>query len=866
MTDLVYPPQRTPTRFGAFVERVKSVFSGVPSNTLGPLFVREPFAGAWQKNIAADNQRTILAFSAVYACVALRSRDVAKLRLKLIRQNDDYVWEEVREQSPYWKVLRKPNDFQTRIQFVSQWVASKLMHGNAYVFKEREAARGMVRALYVLNPTAVTPKIAEDGSVWYTLAGDTLSGLDESITVPASEIIHDRGPTFFHPLVGVSPIYAAGMSATMGIRIQKNSMQFFENMSTPSGQLTAPGKIPDDTAARLKKEFEDRFSGGGFGRVFVTGNGLKYEPMSIAAVDAQLIEQLRMTVDDIARCFVPATKIITIDGVKRIDEVRVGDRVLTHMGRWRSVEQVIKNDYVGRAFAMRAKGLSAVIATGNHPFYAQTVRPGRSHRLQPIGRPEWLRADELRVSRYQRDGARARGSFHALTMPKLGACGESGTLDLAQWKTPNAVIDRCRIKASTNHRATSVRRILWADYALGWICGLYIADGTKGHHQVHFTLGEHEVDIVAALTKRLRDVFDVGCSVRVTRGMAIVTVSNQIVREFFVQFGTGAHNKAMPAWCMEQSAEFQKGVIDGVVDGDGCVDRACTNVKTTSERLVWQLRLLLWAREINTSVVKHAARGVVINGIERQSRECYTVSWREEKTARGTMGLAHDVSFFALDECVPMLYQGPVYNLEVEEDHSYATVGGIAHNCFAVPLHKINAGAPPTFNNIGALNQDYYSQSLQEDIESIELLLEEGLALPSGLGIEFDLEGLLRMDPISRSQRYGEAIRAGWMTINEARFAENMSPVEGGDQVYMQQQMFPLKTLEDQAPPGAAPQAGGGMPDLAALFGGGGNGEGNGEAQGAGEARPEPPEQEEAAAKRFAALLEAKLFAPRERA
>jgi phage portal protein BeeE len=46
------------------------------------------------------------------------------------------------------------------------------------------------------------------------------------------------------------------------------------------------------------------------GRLWVSGDGLKYEPMTIPAQEAQLIEQLKWTVEDVARCFhVPLYKI-----------------------------------------------------------------------------------------------------------------------------------------------------------------------------------------------------------------------------------------------------------------------------------------------------------------------------------------------------------------------------------------------------------------------------------------------------------------------------------------------------------------------------------------------------------------------------
>src|SRR6185312_14046419 len=112
---------------------------------------------------------------------------------------------------------------------------------------------------------------------------DDLSGLhdDKNVVVPASEIIHDRMNCLFHPLVGLSPIYAAGLAATQGLHIQGNSATFFKNGSNPGGVLTAPGAISDETAARLKAAWATNYSGENAGKVAVLGDGLKYEAMAV---------------------------------------------------------------------------------------------------------------------------------------------------------------------------------------------------------------------------------------------------------------------------------------------------------------------------------------------------------------------------------------------------------------------------------------------------------------------------------------------------------------------------------------------------------------------------------------------------------
>jgi len=264
--------------------------------------ILESFSGAWQKNVTAESSQNLLAFSAVYSCVTLIANDIAKLRPMLMSVDGSGISTEV-VQSPLLPVLRKPNHYQNRIQFVTSWVVSKLLYGNAYVYMERDA-RNVVISLYVLDPRLVTPMVAQNGDVYYQINSDPLSLIPQPIAaVPASEVIHDRMPAIWHPLLGVSPISACGASATQGIRIQANSASFFENMSRPSGILTAPGHIPDDTALRLKTAFEDNFSGGKIGRLAVLGDALSYSPMVIPAADSQLIEQLKWTVEDVSRAF-----------------------------------------------------------------------------------------------------------------------------------------------------------------------------------------------------------------------------------------------------------------------------------------------------------------------------------------------------------------------------------------------------------------------------------------------------------------------------------------------------------------------------------------------------------------------------------
>lgn len=269
--------------------------------------ILEPYAGAWQQNVEVKYD-AVLSNHADFACRTLIASDISKLRIKLVAKDTNGIWSETSNPA-YSPVLRKPNDFQNRIQFMEAWVLSKLQRGNTYVLKQRDG-RGVVVKLYVLDPALVTPLVSDDGSVFYQLSKDPLGGVETSIVVPAREIIHDRFNCFFHPLVGLSPIFAGGLAAMHGLAIQNDSALFFQNGAQPGGVLTAPGAISDETAKRLKDYWDNSFSGKNAGKVAVLGDNLKYEAMRAKATDSQLIEQLKWSAEVVCSTYhVPPYKI-----------------------------------------------------------------------------------------------------------------------------------------------------------------------------------------------------------------------------------------------------------------------------------------------------------------------------------------------------------------------------------------------------------------------------------------------------------------------------------------------------------------------------------------------------------------------------
>ncbi|MDX6913340.1 phage portal protein [Hafnia paralvei] len=274
-----------------------------------PIFshIMEPFAGAWQRNMEVDN-KTVLSFHAIFSCITLIASDISKMSPSVQAKDSDGIWKEIDNPS-FDRLINKPNQFQNSIQFFETWMNSKLSRGNTYVMKVKNNAGNIVE-LRVLDPDKVVPLVADDGSVFYQISPDNISGLPAQVTVPAREIIHDRFNCLFHPLVGVSPIYACAIAAMQGNHIQESSAFFFKNGGKPSGVITVPGTVDSAKAREIKEAWDAGYAGENSGKTGLLSGGSDYKSISMSAVDAETVAQQKLSAEVVCSAFhVPAYKV-----------------------------------------------------------------------------------------------------------------------------------------------------------------------------------------------------------------------------------------------------------------------------------------------------------------------------------------------------------------------------------------------------------------------------------------------------------------------------------------------------------------------------------------------------------------------------
>lgn len=120
---------------------------------------------------------------------------------------------------------------------------------------------------------------------------------------------------------------------------------------------------------------------------------------------------------------------------------------------------------------------------------------------------------------------------------------------------------------------------------------------------------------------------------------------------------------------------------------------------------------------------------------------------------------------------------------------------------FRVPPHLIGDLEHATYTNIEHQSIEFVKFTLTPWLRRIEQAIALQLLTPTERKYhfaEFKVDGMLRGDTTSRYEAYQKAINGGWMSINEVRGMENLNPIEGGDEHYLQMQMVPISKVDKE--------------------------------------------------------------------
>lgn len=394
------------------------------------------------------------------------------------------------------------------------------------------------------------------------------------------------------------------------------------------------------------------------------------------------------------QCCPAGTRIVTRDGVKNIEDVRLGDYVLTHRGRFRAVSNTFSNK-TDTLVRVKGKMLDEIKLTPGHPVYSPRLNSGKV-----IGDVRWVTAADLQV-RARRTNKRGDrlvsevsfySAYDAMHLPIVRAENPVSSISLREY-------------VETEHRfmvaegngefmpltaaPMPIKNEVLLDYKAGRFFGLFLAEGCFTGYQLKFSFHEKEQDFIREVREFVSERFGAFATNSYKTGRAeTVTFGMQFLAPLFRDFGYLAHGKKIPWWVWDAPTEFKKGIVDGWIDGDGHEimheGRKVISGATVSQSLAWGIRLLLAPLGISASIKEIAAKECVFRGKVYKARTQYHVGWYPSAQFNFAVW-SKEFLAYAIHEKEIVAENCDVYNLSVLEDESYVTTGGTVHNCTTFP-------------------------------------------------------------------------------------------------------------------------------------------------------------------------------------
>jgi ribonucleoside-diphosphate reductase alpha chain len=349
------------------------------------------------------------------------------------------------------------------------------------------------------------------------------------------------------------------------------------------------------------------------------------------------------------------------EGGKQIKDINIGDKVLTHKGRYRKVinKQVRKstNDLYELKVQTR---LTPIKITGNHP-----VLTNRG----------WVRVDELN-----------KNEHYIATNYKINHESKN---TLIKFKNPEE-------KNNSQFISKNIKDIN-VDKDFAWALGLWFAEGSlstnKGNpNGIRITMGSHEKETVDRFLKIITTKTGLNGNIyesKVTRKNKVNTwlncnINSTILGEYFRDnFGTSCKTKNITIWIKELPLDILNEFVKGFYDGDGKKAGDSKYFTISNPELAMSLYEISLRCDYYVGLQMQAKPGKLAT-TKYVYRVCY---YKDDKNiSLNRNNKDSSIIFGDLRYCPFNLkkleHNEDVYDITVEEDHSFSVAGVVVHNCY----------------------------------------------------------------------------------------------------------------------------------------------------------------------------------------
>ena len=269
--------------FGIFPRRQSKRGLPAPTTHLG---ISNALLYDGVKTYVSDNMAMQL--SAVYRAVDLISNAVAMLPITLFASGRRV------ENELSYLINYEPNFISTHFQLFKTIVIDILQKGNAFLWVRRDG-RDMVEELRYLNPEDVTILYNEATNRKRFRIKYSATDLD------SDEIIHFMNYTE-DGVKGISVLSKARRSLGIAEASENTAKNYFEKGGAITGVLSGKTPLNNTQKEEIRTQWKEIMACDE-GGVAILGSDMTFQPITISASDAQLLETRHFNVEEIARFY-----------------------------------------------------------------------------------------------------------------------------------------------------------------------------------------------------------------------------------------------------------------------------------------------------------------------------------------------------------------------------------------------------------------------------------------------------------------------------------------------------------------------------------------------------------------------------------
>lgn len=363
-------------------------------------------------------------------------------------------------------------------------------------------------------------------------------------------------------------------------------------------------------------------------------------------------------------CALPNTLIKSLIP-KEIQDIKIGDKVVTDNGELNNVTEVYVRPYKGKIVTIKAFGTSPIELTDNHPVLVLRDVDATIDTYHELNMIDGFLSDFIATKKKVKIWVEAKnikvGDY--LISPKINLKNQHSII-------PDYVNPK---------RKNSKNLVALSDTPdIAWFLGLYIADGgASKNHKISITLNKTEIKTAVRACKVIKKL---GLKPRILRKNNFIRVIGYsfVLANSFLQWFSKQENKRIPEWLW--SWKNIDSVVEGIFDGDGCYVKNINRrrISNTSKILIDQIQTILVSQGIKCSVssIKH-------NKIKYPNfKTVYTIDWSESPKKNNRIFIDEQYLALQVRDISFTEYNGDVYNLEVANRHNYVAENILIHNCF----------------------------------------------------------------------------------------------------------------------------------------------------------------------------------------